>query len=647
MANDKKFVVKNGLTTQNIAFVDDVTNASNTITTSMLSTGTLSFSGSSGQLFSITDSLSGTIFAVNDISGVPSIEVDDDGTIRFAETTGNILIGTATDDGVNKLQVNGNIALPDNAKAVFGAGPDLEIYHDGTNSRIVDTGTGELRLQGTNLRLWSAAGENYLTAVADGTVSLYYDNAVKLATTTTGVDVTGDVNIDGGDVLFEGTSFTTTLTYTEPTAARTITFQNGTGTVAFLSDVTSSSNNTTYDLTVPTSTTDIRLAGSDGTNDDITITGGTNVTVTRTDANTITISSTDTNQLTTFTLTADSGSSQTIAHNDTLDIAGGTYISTVVGATDTVTVNHDNTTRSDTTSTDAPGYGGTFEAVTSVTTNATGHVTAIDVSTVTIPASDNTDTLGKNIVGASGTATADATATNGNVYINHIEGASTVKSSHNIIGSGSTTVTSDASGNITINSTDNNTTYDLTVPAATTAIRLAGSDATNDDITITGGTNVTVTRTSATELTIAATGGGAAIADDTTTNATRYLTFTDQTTGTEDTFNVASTKLYFNPSTGQLNATDFNALSDEALKTNIETIDNPLNKVKELRGVNFEWLENGKKSMGVIAQEVEKVIPEVVSDGETKSVNYNAMIGLLIEAIKEQQKEIDELKSRL
>ena len=65
-------------------------------------------------------------------------------------------------------------------------------------------------------------------------------------------------------------------------------------------------------------------------------------------------------------------------------VVGGTYITESVTG-QTVTLNHDNTSRSDTTSTDAPAYGGTFEAVTSVTTNATGHVTAIDVSTVTIP----------------------------------------------------------------------------------------------------------------------------------------------------------------------------------------------------------------------------------------------------------------------
>jgi hypothetical protein len=70
--------------------------------------GTLSFEGSSGQLFSITNSLSGTIFSVNDISGIPSIEVLDTGLVKLAEYGGNVLVGTGTDNGYDKLQVNGS-----------------------------------------------------------------------------------------------------------------------------------------------------------------------------------------------------------------------------------------------------------------------------------------------------------------------------------------------------------------------------------------------------------------------------------------------------------------------------------------------------------------------------------------------------------
>ena len=65
--------------------------------------------GTAGSLFSVTDSLTGTIFGVADASGIPSIEVDDTGVVRFAEFQGNVLIGTATDDAQNKLQVDGSI----------------------------------------------------------------------------------------------------------------------------------------------------------------------------------------------------------------------------------------------------------------------------------------------------------------------------------------------------------------------------------------------------------------------------------------------------------------------------------------------------------------------------------------------------------
>ena len=89
-------------------------------------------------------------------------------------------------------------------------------------------------------------------------------------------------------------------------------------------------------------------------------------------------------------LQGDSAANININSTNTLKFVGGTYMdanATWAGGTNPrkLTINHENTSRSDTTSTDEPAFGGTFEAVTSVTTNATGHVTAIDVSTVTIP----------------------------------------------------------------------------------------------------------------------------------------------------------------------------------------------------------------------------------------------------------------------
>jgi hypothetical protein len=102
-------------------------------------------------------------------------------------------------------------------------------------------------------------------------------------------------------------------------------------------------------------------------------------------------------------------------------------------------------------------------------------------------------------------------------------------------------------------------------------------------------------------------------------------------------------------SSGNLTATgDVTAYSDERLKKEIKTIDNALEKVNQLRGVSYERIDSGKKQIGVIAQEVEKVIPEVVLDGEDyKSVSYGNIVGLLIEAIKDLNKEVESLKEQL
>jgi len=94
--------------------------------------------------------------------------------------------------------------------------------------------------------------------------------------------------------------------------------------------------------------------------------------------------------------------------------------------------------------------------------------------------------------------------------------------------------------------------------------------------------------------------------------------------------------------TGTVQGAEVTATSDERLKSDIKTIDNALDKVINMRGVSYT--KQAEKGVGVIAQEIEKVLPEVVTDGEYKSVAYGNIVGVLIEAIKEQQKQIDELK---
>jgi len=96
------------------------------------------------------------------------------------------------------LDTNGNdITFGDNDKAIFGAGSDLQIYHDGSASYITDAGTGNLKVQADNLVLKSANGnQQYALFTNSGAAEFSYNNATKLTTTSTGVSVTGDVQIN-------------------------------------------------------------------------------------------------------------------------------------------------------------------------------------------------------------------------------------------------------------------------------------------------------------------------------------------------------------------------------------------------------------------------------------------------------------------
>ena len=100
----------------------------------------------------------------------------------------------------NTFIVTGSTATAkfgDNAKANFGAGDDLQIYHDGTNSYIDDAGTGSIRLRSGTFQISNLAGSKVSALFASGGAqSLYHDNSVKFVTTSTGITVTGTVNIN-------------------------------------------------------------------------------------------------------------------------------------------------------------------------------------------------------------------------------------------------------------------------------------------------------------------------------------------------------------------------------------------------------------------------------------------------------------------
>ena len=173
---------------------------------------------------------------------------------------------------------------------------------------------------------------------------------------------------------------------------------------------------------------------------------------------------------------------------------------------------------------------------------------------------------------------------------------------------------------------------------------------------------------------------GASISTN-TTNQAQFITYVTGT-GSTSGLGVTTTGLVFNPSSnslgigttnptskltvqgnisvsgfstfsgnvfvsGIITATDFNSASDIRLKENIQKIDNPIDKIIRIEGVTFDWKTNNKSSMGVIAQNIEKVLPQLVHGEDSKTVNYNGIIGLLIECVKTQQEQIDNLNRRL
>ena len=123
----------------------------------------------------------------------------DNKDIRFQTDNGSG--GTTTYftiDGVNEInQFSKNVSLVDNVKALFGTSSDLQIYHDGSNSYIKDTGTGNLKLRATNLNLQSEVGADYISCVSGGASEIYFNNSKKFETTSTGISVTGDGDFSG------------------------------------------------------------------------------------------------------------------------------------------------------------------------------------------------------------------------------------------------------------------------------------------------------------------------------------------------------------------------------------------------------------------------------------------------------------------
>ena len=137
---------------------------------------------------------------ISELTALTSPDGAEELVVNDGGTTKKITITNATSASLPKAggTMTGDTLHGDNVKAKFGTGNDLEIFHDGSNSYIKDTGTGALVLNTSQLYINNpASNELLLTATENGGVTLYHDNSAKLATTATGVAVTGTVTADG------------------------------------------------------------------------------------------------------------------------------------------------------------------------------------------------------------------------------------------------------------------------------------------------------------------------------------------------------------------------------------------------------------------------------------------------------------------
>ncbi len=158
-------------------------------------------------------SVSGNVTSTGTVEPAGDTAAGDDAAIGFTSAEGLILTGQgSTSDITLKNDADAvvfsvptgtdDILFPDNAKAIFGAGSDLKIYHNGGSSFIEDSGSGNLTLLADEFRLNNAGNtENMITAAPDGAVTLFHNDSAKIATTSSGIDITGGFTATDGSTI--------------------------------------------------------------------------------------------------------------------------------------------------------------------------------------------------------------------------------------------------------------------------------------------------------------------------------------------------------------------------------------------------------------------------------------------------------------
>ncbi len=572
--------------------------------------------------------------------------------------------------------MTGDVLYNDNVKAKFGAGSDLEIYHDGSNSYVSDVGTGQLNIQGTNLYLKNGSGSEVYALFQEGANNtyFYYNGSPKLSITSTGVQVSGNISNATGD-------------FTLDVAGNIILDADG-GAVQFLDGGTgfgevfkSSSNMVVYSSI---SNGDMKFMGNDGGSNitaltlDMSAAGAAtfNDAVKLGDGNVLSLGVG--NDLEIY---SDGTNGQIAAQNGnlTLDVAGD--INFDAGGTDIYLKTQGNSWGHFMTTSNNFYINSTITDGDIVFQGVDGGST---ITALTLDMSAAGAATFNSGITVGGTVTADGVSLGDNETIRLGVGDDL-----QILHDGSNSIIKDVgTGNLQIRATnfnllnadgnenymsanDNgnvNLYYDNAVKLATTSSgvtvtgTVAATSYTGDGSNLTGISDTTYSAGSGLDL------SGTTFSVESDLRGDVWLMGRDN----NDYIAVNPTEINFVLDNAVDMRLDGNAdlhvegnviaysttISDERLKKDIVKIDNALDKVSQLNGYTFEYLADGKKSAGVIAQEVEKVMPSAITestlplkmgdDNETQymTVQYDQLMGLMVEAIKELKAEIEELKAR-
>ena len=545
------------------------------------------------------------------------------GTSNKLQTTNTGVVVTGI------LTATSDISIPnDTGKIKLGASQDLEINHNGTHSFIKDAGTGSLFVLSDSFKVNSAdASENMIVALENSFVKLFFNGSNKLETTNTGITVTGTTVADGADIngdldvsgtatLGSGGSGQAILQYQGSTKLTTqIWGVQASGTIQSIGNLEAAN---TVSETEGKQIHIKNLKSGGGVKNVLTLDHASNNSSITGHVGNISINAPLVSISTNFSVGTDTALTIGAVSSHHLTVANDNA-SMILGKSnsDALYLRREYATGRYTFQTFNGGNDGSIALQPSG--GKVGIASAIPTSTL--------DVNGNVKVGSGITLSPD-----GDMYA---VGVSTFVGNFNIRPS---------NGQQTPKISYNDSIADALIFQDNVHARFGQSS----DLRIYhDGSQSIIQDTGTGQLRISGENTVAITNANGTESYGRFLKngqvelFYDNTKRIETTDSGAAI-------TGDLTVSgSVSEGSDIRLKTNIKPIEDPIDKVTQIEGVSFNWKKDNKPALGVIADQVEKIIPELVQGDDPKTVNYNGLIGLLIEAVKDQQTQIDSLKERL